>query len=81
MVSLDAGVLSYVVLCLLSLLSSLDEWIGWMPFFFLVLIRRPLNFSVAPSKMEVVVLQAGRFVRVATVCLLAFVLSSVFKYT
>lgn len=34
MVSLDAGVLSYVVLCLLSLLSSLDEWIGWMPFFF-----------------------------------------------
>lgn len=73
-----------VELCgaLSTVVAFITGWMDWMDaLFFLVLIRRPLNFSVAPSKMEVVVLQAGRFVRVATVCLLAFVLSSVFKYT
>lgn len=80
MVSLDAGVLSYVVLCLLSLLSSLDEWIGWMPFFFWCLFAaRWISLWHRPKWKLLFFRPAGLYVWPRFVCWL--VLSSVFKYT
>ena len=72
-------VLSCVVLCLPSI-AFINGWMDALLFFsFLVLIRRPLNFSVAPSKWNLFFFRrVGLYVWPRFVCWL--VLSSVFKY-